>query len=152
MLKDTSILIAETRTKIFELPNKLLVEWHSEARAIIDTWSSYHVTKEEYEEALMLEGLEHAREKGALAWIADARTATGAFSKELNEYIQKEVLPQFVAVGIKYFITINSTNPDARINVNRFAAMADSLGLQTIKAGSLESSIDWLKNKSSLFS
>lgn len=153
MLKDTKILQEpNTRSKIFELPDKLLIEWDSEAKAIIDTWSSYHITKEEFEKAVMGEGLDQAVEQGAVAWVADARNAKGSLTNELYEFMEKEVFPKLVNIGIKYFITINSTDPDTRLTVKKLSSKAESSGLKLMKSGSLESAIYWLKKKISLFS
>jgi hypothetical protein len=78
--------------KIFEITGKLTVEWNAEAEAIVDTWKSYSVTLEEFEEAI-LKGIDYAVAHGGVAWVADSRKAEGQFSKEIQNFIVSDILP-----------------------------------------------------------
>lgn len=92
---------------IFEIPGKLTVEWSSEAKAIIDTWTSYSISLEEFDKCIT-EGINHSVVNGGTAWIIDSRSSNGQFSKEIQDFIVTDILPNLSKNGIKYFMTIDS--------------------------------------------
>jgi len=94
--------------KIYSIPGKLEVTWREDVKAVVDTWSNYVVTLEEFREAVLVKGMGYARSNGGVAWIVDASVAKGALSKEIKTFIDSDVFPVFARNGIKYFITITS--------------------------------------------
>ena len=87
------------RQKIFEIPNKLLVEWEPSAKAIIDTWTTYFVTLEEFKDAVLIKGVNYAKANNAQAWIVDSHKAKGVFSPEIQEFIASDVFPTFAKIS-----------------------------------------------------
>ena len=67
------------RTKIYEIPGKVTVEYDSDAKAIIDTWANYYVSLNEYKEAIMIKGVTYAKTHGCKAWIIDSHQAIRRF-------------------------------------------------------------------------
>ena len=135
--------------KIYEIPKKLTVTWDSETKAIIDTWSTYFISIEEFTTAVMEKGLTHAKQNGGRAWIVDSSKASGVFSQEVQDFISAKVFPASQQNGIKYFITINSTvSAMTRMNVKRYSAAAGPNGLLLIELNSTEDALAWLKEQS----
>ena len=135
--------------KIYEIPQKLTVTWNSEVRAIIDTWKTYFISLEEMKEAVLIKGLEHAKNNNAQAWIVDSSSAVGVFSPEIQDFIGSDIFPAFVANGIKYFITINSeVSAMTRMNVKTYASKTGPLGLKLVELNSAADAIMWLKENS----
>ena len=135
---------------IFEIKDKIKVTWNPEVRAIIDTWSTYFITIEEFKEAVMVAGMNHAKANNGQAWIVDSSKAEGVFMQAIQKFIGETVFPTFVKNGIKYFITINSkVQAVTRLTVNQYKATAVISGLEQIELNSVEDAILWLKSHSS---
>ena len=45
------------RTKVYEIPDKVLIEWDSDANVMIANWFTYAVSLAEYKEAIFNKGL-----------------------------------------------------------------------------------------------
>lgn len=133
------------RTKVYEIPNKLLVEWEPSVRAIIDTWTTYFITLDEFREAVLVRGVNQAKANGGQAWIVDSHKAKGGFSQEIQDYIKSDVFPTFAKIGIKYFMAINAEDAVARLTVNQYSAQVGPHGMQLLKGSSAEGAIEWLK-------
>jgi len=132
--------------KIYEIPQKLRVDWNSEVRAIIDTWTTYFVSLEEFKKAVLTDGLNHAKANNGQAWIVDSSSAKGVFSQEIQAFIGSDIFPAFAANGIKYFITINSkVSAMTRMNVNTYSAQTGPNGIQLVEVNSVDDAIMWLK-------
>lgn len=133
------------RTKIYEIPGKLTVEWDSEAKAIIDTWTTYFVSLEEFREAVLISGVNHAKANGGQAWIVDSHNARGGFSDDILNFIGSDVFPKFAEIGIKYFMTINAEDAVARLTVSQYSTQVGPHGMKLLKGSSVEGAIEWLK-------
>jgi hypothetical protein len=133
------------KTKVYEIPGKLLVEWDSDAKAVIDTWSTYAVTLAEFKDAVLIKGVTQAKTNGVKAWIVDSSKAKGAFSAEIQNFIATQVFPAFVRIGVKHFITIDSESAITNLSVKQYSTNADSSGLNVIKGSSIQGVIEWLK-------
>ncbi len=133
------------RTKIFEIPNKLLVEWDGDAKDIIDTWTTYFVTLDEFKNAVLIKGVNHAKANNVQAWIVDSHKAKGAFSPEIQEIIGSHIFPKFAEIGVKYFMTINSDDAVTRLTVNQYSTHVGSNGMKLLKGSSVEGAIEWLQ-------
>ena len=131
--------------RIFEIPNKLTVDWNEEAKAIIDTWTTYFVTLDEFKEAVMVKGVNHAKAHGGKAWIVDSHQATGAFSLEIQKYIETEVFKKFAEIGIKYFMAINSEDAMAKLTVDQYTSQVGPAGMKLLMGSSAQGAIEWLK-------
>lgn len=136
------------RTKIFEIPNKLLMEWEPSARAMVDTWTTYSVSLEEFKEAILVKGVDHARANNAQAWIIDSHAAKGVFNPEIQNLITTDVLPTFAKIGIKYFMTINAEVALTNLAVNQYSSQAGPHGMNLLKGSSATGAIEWLKENS----
>ncbi len=131
---------------VFSIPGKLQVSWKSDVKAIVDTWSSYTVTLDEFKDAVLVRGMNHAKAHGAVAWIVDSSSAKGAFSKEIQEFIGGTVFPAFTKNGIKYFITITSqVSAITKMSVSSYSAKAGPNGLKLLEVNSVDDAIEWLK-------
>jgi len=131
--------------KVYEIPGKLSVEWNPEAKAIIDTWTTYFVSLEEFKEAVMVQGVNHAKANGGKAWIVDSHKAKGVFSAEIQKFIETEVFPTFAEIGIKYFMTINAEDAITRLTVKQYSTKAGPHGLKVLNGSSAQGAIEWLK-------
>ncbi len=133
------------RTIVYEIPGKLKVEWEPEVRAIVDTWTTYFVSLDEFREAVLTKGVDHAKANGVQAWIVDSHNAKGVFSPEILDFIGSDVLPTFAEIGIKYFMTINAEDALTRITVNQYSAQVGPHGMKLLKGSSAAGAIEWLK-------
>ena len=89
---------------VYEIPGKLSVKWEDSVKAVIDTWTSYSVTLEEFKEAVLSKGVGYASPRGVKAWIVDSSQAKGSFTQEIQSFIGSDVFPKFAKIGVKYFI------------------------------------------------
>ena len=132
---------------VHEVPGKLKVEWNAKVRAIIDTWTSYAITLDEFREAVLVKGLSHAKKYGGRAWIVDSSQATGAFSQEIQTFIVSDVFPAFAENGIKYFMTITSESAVTKMTVSQYAQEAGPCGLRLVQGRSADGAVEWLKKQ-----
>lgn len=134
--------------EINEIPGKLHVAWNEEAKAIIDTWTSYSITLEDFREAVLVKGLNHAKANGGVAWIVDSTKAEGVFSKEIQDFIGTDIFPAFSQNGIKYFLTITSqVDALSRMTVKKYSAKTGPNNLQLGEFNSVDDAIMWLKEQ-----
>ncbi|TXT66555.1 MAG: hypothetical protein BAJALOKI3v1_20018 [Promethearchaeota archaeon] len=134
--------------KVHEVPGKLEVHWDGSAKAIVDVWSSYNISLEEFRNAVLIDGLEIAKKRGAIAWIVDSSNASGNFSKEIHSFIESDVFPSFAENGIEYFITIKPDNPGlTSMTVDNYASKVGPAGIQLVEADNVEIAKDWLKSQ-----
>jgi hypothetical protein len=132
---------------IHVIPGKLEVQWDSSVRAIIDIWTDYNVTLEEFKDAVLEKGLSHAKASGARAWIVDSSKAEGNFTKECQGFIASDLFPAFAANGIKYFITIKSGSALTNISIKSYSAKAGPSGIQLVEVPSVDAAREWLKSE-----
>jgi hypothetical protein len=102
---------------------------------------------EEFHEAVLVKGLNHAKANGATAWIVDSHTAKGVFSEEIQNYIASDVFPAFAKNGIKYFMTVTAENALTRTTVDLYSAKVGPAGIQLLDGASVQGAIEWLKKK-----
>ncbi len=133
------------RTKIHEIPNKLLCEWESESKAVIDTWTTYNISLEEFKEAVLVKGVNYGKENGVKAWIVDSHKAKGVFSQEIQEFIDTDIFPTFARIGVKYFMPINSDNAITNLTISQYSTSAGPHGLKVLNGSSAEGAVNWLK-------
>ncbi len=129
------------------IPGKMESTWNEEVKAVVDTWTTYSVTLEEFKNAVLVKGIDFARAHGGRAWIVDSSTAHGAFSQEIQDFIGTDIFPSFTKNGIKYFITISSkVSPLTNLTVKQYSAQAGPNGLKLIELNSTDDAIQWLKS------
>ena len=131
---------------VFSIPGKLDVNWRFDVKAVVDTWTSYAVTLDEFKDAIFNQSIPYAKANGGKAWIVDSSTASGTFSQEIQAFIGSDVFPAFTANGIKYFITITSqVSALTKMTVSSYAAKAGPNGLQLLEVNSVDDAVAWLK-------
>ncbi|MCP4708683.1 MAG: hypothetical protein GY869_08670 [Planctomycetes bacterium] len=96
------------RELVYTIADKLTVEWSEDVKAMVDTWTSYFVTLEQFKEAVLIQGVNFAKARGVQAWVVDSSQAKGVFRQEIQDFIGSDIFPKFGEIGVKYFITINS--------------------------------------------
>ena len=134
--------------QVHTIPKKLTVTWQEDIKAIIDTWQSYFVTIFEFEQAVLVKGLNHAKANGGIAWIVDSSNAIGAMPKFIIDFIDERVFPEFVKNGIKYFITISTgATKIAKKTISQYSERTHHNGLILVELDSLEEAIKWLKDR-----
>jgi hypothetical protein len=134
------------RTKVFEIPGKMTVEWDSDAKAIVDTWADYGVSKEAFAEAVLQKGVVHAKTNGGKAYIVDSSRATGTFSSEIQQFIGSDIFPAFVKNGIEYFITISSDYMTTNMSIKDYSAKAGPNGLKLVEAKNLSAAVAFMRD------
>ena len=117
----------------------------TDVKAIVDTWFNYNVTLDQFKEMLMEKGLEKAKSERCIAWIVDSSGATGAFSQEIQEYIESDVFKAFAENGIQYFVTIPPKSAITKMVVERYSAKAGPMGVQILEVPNLDEAKKWLK-------
>ncbi len=135
-------------TLIHEIPGKLQVHWDEDSRSIIDIWQNYYTRLDEFHHAVLVKGLDHSKLNGGIAWIVDSSEAEGKFADQILDYIGTTVFPNFVANGVKYFITIKPRNsPVAAFNVTSYSMKTADAGLILVEMDSLDQALEWLKQQ-----
>lgn len=133
---------------IHEIPDKMVTTWDRNAKAVIDKVDSFHMSLDEFKGAIMEEGLDYAKENGAIAWIIDSSEAEGNFKKEIQDFIEDEVFPAFADNGIKYFVTIKPDDPGlTSMTVENIASKAGPAGLQLVDAANVDAAKAWLQKQ-----
>ncbi len=134
--------------KIYEIKDKMVGEWNSEVKAMIDTWTDYfHVTLEQFRNSIFETGLNYAKSNGCIAWIVDSSNAKGVFAQDIQKFLSEEGFNLFKNNGIKYFISISSNaSPITKMTVNRYKSEASKSGLEQIELNSVSDAILWLKH------
>jgi hypothetical protein len=131
---------------VHKIDGILTVTWNEEAKAIIDTWDSYYISLEQFRDAVLIKGVDHASKNGGIAWIVDSSNAKGAFANEIQEFIGTDVFPKFAEIGIKYFITITSKQSAmTRITISTYSAKTGPNGLQLVEVNTVDDAIKWLQ-------
>lgn len=131
---------------IYKIPNKLTIEWNADVKAVIDTWTNYGITLEQFNDAIINTAVVYASKKGVRAWIADSSKATGVFSQEIQTFINTTIFPKYAKIGVKYFITITSKISSlTKLTVKSYSAKVGPCGLKLVTIDSLEDAIEWLK-------
>ena len=135
------------KQKVYEIPGKLTVEWENDAKAIIDTWTNYTVTLDQFKDAVMNKGAGYAKYKGVKAWIVDSSNADGAFPQEIQAFIGSDCFPKFAEIGVKYFVTITSQKSAiTKMVVKSYSAKTGPNGLKLVEVNSVDDAIKWVKN------
>ena len=130
---------------INKIEGKLEANWREDVKAVVDTWTSYSISLEDFKETVLVKGLNYAKENGGIAWIVDSTSAKGVFSKEIQDFIVSDVFPSFMNAGIKYFITTSSDEAVTRLTVNQFKKQIGPAGIQLVEVSDVESGVEWLK-------
>ena len=91
---------------LYNIPGKLTVTWNDEVKSIVDTWTTYSISLAEFKEAVLVQGLNFAKEHNGRAWVVDSSSAKGSFTQEIQNFIGSDIFPAFAQAGIKYFIII----------------------------------------------
>ena len=130
---------------VYNIGGKLEVKWLPEVKAITDKWHSYAVTLNEFQKAVMDKGLNYAKASNGRAWIADSSEAKGVFSKDIQDYINSDVFPNFSKNGIKYFITIKPKNSLTDLSVKKYSEKVGPNGMKLVETNSLDEAVNYLK-------
>ncbi|MBT4352298.1 hypothetical protein HOD20_07230 [archaeon] len=131
---------------IQKIPKKMVSTWNSDVKAIIDTWTTYNVTLDEFKKAILIKGVNFSKKHNGIAWIVDSSNAVGVFSQEIQEFIRSIVFPTFVKNNIKFFFTIKPKIYGlTSLTVGSYAAKAGSAGLKLIDVHSVDDAIMWIK-------
>ncbi|HTQ11800.1 MAG TPA: hypothetical protein VMI31_17190, partial [Fimbriimonadaceae bacterium] len=132
------------RTPIYQIPGKLNVEWDTDAKCVVDTWSSYSISLDEFKQAILGRAVLYAKPRGAVGWIVDSSKATGAFTQEIQHFIGETLFPKFAEIGIKYFITIPPQNAVTSLTVKSFSRKAGPNGMELIEVQSIEAAVQFV--------
>ncbi len=85
--------------KIQEIHGKMISTWEADVNAVLDTWTNYHVTLDEFKDTVLIKGLDFSKTHGGIAWIVDSSNAKGVFSQEIQEFIASDVFQTFFVTG-----------------------------------------------------
>ena len=131
---------------LHELNGYMRVEWVENEKAILDKWYSLLLTVEQFEEAVLVKGLEYSKKHAGRAWIVDMTEARGAFSPEIQEFIKDKVFPEFTKNGVKYFITAKGESAITRLSNQIYEAQLGPAGIMLLEVPSFEVAKQWLKD------
>ena len=130
---------------VSEVPGILRIEWNSEGNTMVDTWTKYSITVEQFRQAVLIQGIAFAKAHGVKSWVMDAAQAKGAFSPDVQKMIETENFPIFAKAGIKYFMTIKSASAITNMSIDKYAAKLGPNGIQMVDVPDLKGAIAWLK-------
>ncbi len=124
----------------------LTVEWNEELQAVVDTWFSYSISEDEFQEAILENGLSYAKSKDCHTWVVDSSIAIGVLPERVHAFIESTVIPSFSNAGIKRFVSISSDKSVlTQMNVDRFCEGMQNNGVQVHRFQDFESAKRWLK-------
>ncbi len=131
---------------VYSIPGKVEAVWREDVKALISTWLDYYVTLDDFRQAVLVNGVNHVRANGGIAWITDSTQAHGILSKEIQEFIDNDVFPALAEIGIKYFMTITSqVSAVTRLTVLSYSAKVGPHGITLVETDTLDNAIKWLK-------
>ena len=132
--------------RLIEIEHCLQVEWDDEVNAIVDTWFSYSVSKEEFSEAILQTALDHAVSKRSTDWIVDSHKAVGQLPESVHDLIKHQVIPSFAKVGIKRFFSITSKESVlTRMTIMRYTELLESHDIKVFEFDDLPAVKKWIK-------
>lgn len=133
------------KSLIYEIPGKLQGHHIPNQRVMIDTWTSLHVKKEEFESTIFDQGIPFGYQNGVNAWIVDTSRSSGVFNKEVQGFIDSDVAPTMARKGIKFFFVVTPESALARMTAKNVLKLNDKqIGMQTIEVGSQQEALDML--------
>lgn len=131
---------------IQQIEGKMVSTWNEEVKAVIDTWTNYLVSLDEFREAVLVKGLNHAKANNGIAWIVDSSQSKGVFTQEIQQFIGTDVFKTFAANGIKYFISITSNmSALTKMTVKTYSAKVGPAGIKLLEVKNVNEAIEWLK-------
>lgn len=131
---------------IQQIEGKMVSTWNDEVKAVIDTWTNYFVSLDEFKEAVLMKGLNHAKANGGIAWIVDSSQAKGVFTPEIQKFIETDVFKTFAANGIEYFLTVTSkVSAITKMSVKSYSAKAGPSGLKLLEVNHVDEALEWLR-------
>ncbi len=134
------------KTQIHSIPGKMDTYWISDVNAILDIWTTYTVSLKDFNEAVLVKGINHSKAHKGRAWIVDSSTAKGAFSPEIQNFIGSDVFPTFAKSGVKYFITILPKDSAlTRMTVKNYSSKVGPNGIELVEVDSVDDAIEFLK-------
>lgn len=132
--------------KVQEIPGKMTSVWESDVNAVLDIWTSYSISLDEFKEAILIKGLPFAKSHGGKAWIIDSSKAKGVFPQDIQQYIGSDILPAFNRNGIKFLITIK---PEVigltSMTVSSYSSKVGPAGIKLVDVSSVADAKMWLK-------
>jgi|SRR5271166_2636818 len=131
--------------KIFEIPGKLRSEWDDDVKAVIDIWTDYNITLDQFKTAVLVKGVNYAKGHGGIAWIVDSQNAKGEFSAEIQNIMGTDTFPTFAKIGVKFFITIKSGFITTNKTIDKYSSQVGPNGIQLLDMGSIDDAILWLQ-------
>ena len=130
---------------IHSIPGKLVVTWNDSVRAIVDTWTDYDVSLEEFKASVLEKGLSYAKTHNGQAWIVDSSGAEGNFTKDCQDFIASDIFPALAKNGIKYFITVKSKSALTNLTIKSYQAKAGPHGIKLVEAADVAGAVAWLE-------
>lgn len=134
-------------TPIHQISGKLTVQFEPSLKVVVDTWTSYFVTLDEFKDAVLVKGLGFAHPRGVQAWVVDSSRAKGAFSPECQAFIGSDIFPAFAKHGVKYFITINAESAVTKMTVREYQSKAGPHGLKLVEVKGVADAFEWLRHE-----
>ena len=131
---------------VYELPGVVKVEWDPEVCALIHTWFNYFLRLDQFQDAIIVRALGHARANGGLAIIADTSAAKGALPDDVQRYVAGNVFREVADAGIKYIIGVSSTSAITSLSLNRSLSNAEIHGIKRLEMASVAVAVEWLKD------
>ena len=113
-----------------------------EHRAMLDTWSSLLISREQFKSTILDVGVPFAVKNQVKYWIVDTSKAVNVFKKEVQAFIDSTVAPKFAEIGIVYFFIVLPQSAIAKLSARHVANINDGQeGMQTVQVGSVEEAL-----------
>ena len=126
----------------------VLGEYESTLKAMVDTWDSLLISKENFKESIYEVGVPFAQRSKVTSWIVDTSNSEGLFKVEAQKFIDETVEPKFAEIGIKRFFIIPPKSAIPKLSATRVAEINnDQDDMQTITIDSVNSAVNMIKGK-----
>lgn len=133
------------KQRLFTIPGKMTLSWLPEHQALLDEWTDYFVTLEQFR-AMVDAGLKHSRVHEARAWIVNGSRAKNVFPKDVHEYIASHSFLDLVAAGIGHFVSIQSqVSATTNLGIARYERHTGPAGIQLVSVDSVFDALRFLR-------
>ena len=131
---------------VHEFSPNAKIHWMEDIQAIRVEWFKLHMTLEHFQ-TICGAGIQVLQQKGASLWIADQYNSEGAYPKDVQDFVVRELEDIAVSVGVKKILTIMpkelglSSMSTKRWNNN----LAERGNFMLQNFSTLEACLAWLK-------
>lgn len=140
------------KTKIYEIPGKMVSHYYPEEKIIIDSWTELNASFEDWKKTIYEIGiLDFAPKNGVTTWITDTSRATGIFDNQIQDFRKDVSAAAMAKSGIKLFFTVLSSSALSTLSVRKTSKVYGGHGeMKSMAVSSLDEAFEIREKELSL--